>query len=81
MIIGNSVYCKRDCNELIENRLFRFKKNINYPIQDYDRTFDRVKIGGLWMTSDSSFFTDYFYTLKEARKLKLNKLYEQIRTN
>ena len=68
------VYCKKDCREFIENQIHIFDKNRFYKILDYDKTFDKVKIGGLWMTTYSSFFADYFYTLKESRKLKLNKL-------
>ena len=74
----SSVYCKKDCREVIDNQVFIFDKDRIYKVLDYDKTFDRVNIGGLWMTTYSSFFTDYFYTLKETRKIKLNKLYESL---
>jgi hypothetical protein len=83
MKVGNKVLCKKgffiyyDCCE--------FKSGEYYSIVNISDTYIIVKnrFGGLdtfifeqsnYLSQNIKFFYDYFYTEKEIRKMKLNKL-------
>jgi len=86
------VYCKKSISHYKGGKKYSqfFEKGKYYEIHiEYDdciwiftnKSKFSTQLFGKYHPSDSRFlFSDYFYTLKELRKLKINKLNEYNRT-
>jgi len=75
MKVGDKVLCK---NNYDDNRR-TFKKDNYYKISDFTKYAVDVDDSYFWFEGNSKrVFSDYFYTNKELRKIKLDEIERKI---
>ena len=76
MEVGDKVYCKKNFT------LKQFDKGEKYTISDIDYDFGIVTIEGFdfyLVDGGTFFFEEYFYLIREMRKLKLQNIKDRLR--
>ena len=82
MEIGDKVCCKKDILRRSNFNQFKFEKGENYIISDIDTDFGFVIIKGFGFylsDGDVFFFEEYFYNIKEMRKLKIQNIKDMLK--
>lgn len=78
MQVGDKVTCKKN----FDNTLKQFDKGENYKIESIDYDFGIVTVQGFdfyLVDGGTFFFEEYFYPVREMRKLKLQNIMDKLR--